>query len=85
MTTVTDSLINPVDGDRIIEPFFGTDLAEGESGLGLATVHGIVVQLGGRFQVENDRNRGTRFLVLLPVVIVPNQGESQADMGDSPE
>ncbi len=51
--------------NRIFEPFFSTRPGHG-SGLGLATVHGIVRQSGGDVAVESDATHGSRFRVLLP-------------------
>jgi PAS domain S-box-containing protein len=58
--------IDPKIQKRIFEPFFTTKDEGSGTGLGLATVFGVIKNLDGHVQVDSAPNRGTTFTIWLP-------------------
>ena len=59
--------ISEKDLKHVFEPFFSTKTGKGGTGLGLSITYGLVEQIGGTIEVKSELNRGTTFIITLPL------------------
>ncbi len=77
---ITDSGkgIPPDDLKHIFEPFFTTHASQDSTGLGLSITYGLLQEIGGDIAVESKVEQGTRFIISLPLKLLPAKKQNLA-------
>jgi len=58
---------------KIFEPFFTTKGGRGGTGLGLSITYGLITELGGHVRVTSTKDKGTRFIITLPLTMAAHK------------
>jgi signal transduction histidine kinase len=53
--------------DKVFDPFFTTKGPSRGTGLGLSICYSIIKDHGGTIEVESEKDKGTKFIIILPV------------------
>ena len=82
---ISDTGIGMTDAERaqLFDPFFTTK--QGGTGLGLATVYGVVEQSGGTIEVDSASGMGASFRICLPRASTPVEQSTPTRIRSAPE
>jgi PAS domain S-box-containing protein len=80
----TGTGIDPAVISKIFDPYFTTKEKGRGTGLGLATVYGIVKSYGGEIRVFSDFGKGTTFHVYLPLLKKAQEPENEKEISPLP-